>query len=180
MTAALKLSAFPVPTRLSVAPAPAAAPPYDDEVLPGTPALRLVPTGPDAVAPTSFDPRVLDEAWLDPERTPTAELPSAHRHAAVVVQALVEVFAGVRPLQQLRRQLSMELYAEVYARLEGNSRRMTTRPDPRSVRSTHVQTRPEGIAEACATVRRGQRVVAVALRFEGFGGTWVCTELEGM
>jgi len=160
-------------------PAPVSAPPYDDE-RPSTPTLRLVPTGPQAVAPAPLDPRSFEEAWFVPERTPTRALPPVRRHAAVVIQALVEVFAGARPLQQLRRQLSMELYSEVYARLEGNSRRVTTRPDPRSVRSTHVQTRPEGIAEACATVRKGDRLVAIALRFEGYGGAWVCTELEGM
>jgi hypothetical protein len=179
MATALELAAFPVPSRLRVVPAPASSPPYDDETAPA-PVLRLVPTGPNAVAPAPWEPRTFDEAWFVPERTPTVELPPVRRHAQLVVQALVEVFAGARPLQQLRRQLSMELYAEVYARLEGNRRRTTTRPDPRSVRSTHVQTRPEGIAEACATVRKGDRVVAVALRFEGYGGVWVCTELEGM
>jgi hypothetical protein len=177
----LAVSALPValPSRLRVVAAPPSAPPFDDD-LAAAPHLRLVPTGPHAVAPAAFDPRAFDEAWFVPERTPTAELPALRRHAGLVVQALVEVFAGARPLQQLRRQLAMELYAELYARLEGNARRRVPRPDPRSVRSVHVQTRPEGIAEVCATVRRGQRLVAVALRFEGYGGSWVCTELEGM
>jgi hypothetical protein len=177
--AATGLPVPPAPPRLRVVPAPLSAPPYDDEPAPA-PRLRLVPAAPEVVAPACFDPRRFDEAWFEPERTPADQLPPVRRHAAVVVQALVEVFAGARPLQQLRRELSMELYAEVYARLEGNTRRTTTRPDPRSVRSTHVQTRPEGIAEACATVRKGGRIVAVALRFEGYGDGWVCTELEGL
>jgi hypothetical protein len=36
------------------------------------------------------------------------------------------------------------------------------------------------VVEACATVRSRGRLAAVALRLEGFGGRWVCTDLEGL
>jgi hypothetical protein len=49
-----------------------------------------------------------------------------------------------------------------------------------AVRSLHVQERPEGVAEVCATVRRGPRMAAIALRLEGIGGRWCCTELAGV
>jgi hypothetical protein len=47
------------------------------------------------------------------------------------------------------------------------------------VRSVHVQERPDGVAEVSATVRRGGRYAAVALRLEGVDGQWRCTELAG-
>jgi hypothetical protein len=47
------------------------------------------------------------------------------------------------------------------------------------VRSVHVQERPEGVAEVCATVHRNGRAGAVALRLEGRNGAWRCTELVG-
>jgi hypothetical protein len=44
----------------------------------------------------------------------------------------------------------------------------------------HVQERPEGVVEVCATVQRGGRVAALALRLEGFDGRWRCTVLQGV
>ena len=51
------------------------------------------------------------------------------------------------------------------------------RPVTGAVRSLHVQEHADGVAEVCATVRRGQRMAAVALRLEGLSGRWTCTEL---
>jgi hypothetical protein len=157
---------------LRVVPAPPSAPPYDDE--PGRPAvLRLVPS--------PVEPFELDETpWFTEDRTPTADLPDPQAFGGVLLQGLVEVLAGARPLGQLRMQLSVELYAELAERLQGGRHRSGGRPEPRCVGRVHVQARPEGVAEACATVRTRGRLTAVALRLEGFGGRWVCTDLEGL
>jgi len=48
------------------------------------------------------------------------------------------------------------------------------------VRSLHLQERPEGVVEVCATVQRGTRAGAFALRLEGLDGRWRCTELLGV
>lgn len=157
---------------LRVLTAPTSAPPYDDEPGP-RPVLHLV-----ALPQVPF---VLDESfWLDEDLTPTAELPCARTFTAVLVQGLVEVFAGARPLTQLRWQTTVELYAELAEGLRGGRRTPGGRPEPRSVRSVHTQERVEGVVEACATVRRNGRLVAVAVRLEGRGGRWVCTDLEGL
>ena len=55
-----------------------------------------------------------------------------------------------------------------------------SRPGTGAVRSVHVQQRPDGVAEVCATVHRGQRMAALALRLEGRDGRWCCTELAGL
>jgi hypothetical protein len=157
---------------LRVVPAPPCAPPYDDEPG-GVPLLRLV------VPPA--EPFELDEsAWFTEDRTPTAELPDARAFAALLLQGLVEVLAGARPLGQLRLQTSVELYAELAERLQGGRHRAGGRPQPRCVGRVHTQERPEGVVEACATVLARGRLAAVALRLEGFGGRWVCTDLEGL
>lgn len=161
---------------LRVVPAPPCAPPYDDELTTGAP-LHLVADPAPLPEPPAYD----ETRWYVEDRTPTAELPPARPHVGLLVQALVEVFAGARPLTQLRRQLDMELYAELAGRLQDGRRLPGGRPEPRCVLSVHTQERAEGVVEACATVRRRSgRFHAVALRLEGFGGAWVCTVLEGM
>jgi hypothetical protein len=160
---------------LRLVAAPASAPPYDDE--PGGPArLRLV--GPLTVAPPPavFD----DDAWLAAARTPSTELPAAQVFARVLVQGVLEVLAGVRPLRQLQRDTSPELYAWLVSTVPRRPRPTGPRPDRRAVRSLHVQQRPEGVAEVCATVQRGPRTAALALRLEGLDGRWRCTELVGV
>ena len=157
---------------LRVVPAPPCAPPYDDE--PGTvPLLRLVAV--------PEEPFVLDEtAWFTEDRTPAAELPDATAFTGRLLQALVEVLAGVRPLTQLRMQTTVELYAEIKERLDAGRVVRGGTPQTRAVRSVHVQVRAEGVVEGCATVVRSGRLTAVAVRLEGFGGRWVCQEVEGL
>jgi hypothetical protein len=160
---------------LRLVPAPASAPPYDDE--PGTiPILRLVTALVPMPEPGPFD----DDAWVAAARTPTSALPAAQGFARVLLQAVLEVVAGVRPVKQLQRDTSPELYANLLETLSGRPRATGVRPDRRAVRSVHVQQRPEGIAEVCATVCSGERTLALALRLEGLDGRWKCTELLGV
>jgi hypothetical protein len=75
--------------------------------------------------------------------------------------------------------MTLEVYDALERVLTTRPRAGGPRPDGRAVRSIHVQQRPEGIAEVSATVRRGGRYAAVALRLEGVNGGWQCTELVG-
>lgn len=174
----LPLSAVPeAAPGLRLLPAPSSEPPYDDE-RPGGQPLPL--------RPRSFGPRPLrvvpppvDDAWSVPSRTPVCELPPARPFAHALVQRLLEVLAGVRPLAQLQRHTSLEVYDGLESALASRPRAVGLRPDGRAVRSVHVQQRPEGVAEVSATVRRDGRYAAVALRLEGIQGAWRCTELAG-
>lgn len=168
---------------LRLVAAPINAPPYDDE-LSTSPVLRLVsplrrPAGgrPAVAAPTEKQEL---EAWLAAERTPTSALPATAPFARNLVQAMLEALAGVRPLKQLKRDTTPELYATLEGFLARTPRATGARPSSRAVRSVHVQERPEGIVEVCATVQRGPRTAAVALRLEGLDGRWKCTELSGL
>lgn len=181
-------AAHPEPTRLArpslrLVPAPVSVPPYDDE-LPSAPVLRLVPTvhrAPHPLPVTSLTTPAQElDAWLAPERTLTSRLPATRPYARSLVQVLVEVLAGVRPLTQLRRETAPELYALIGKAVVRTPRTRGARPDGRAVRSVHVQEPPEGVVEVCATVVRAGRPSALALRLQGLDGRWRCTELAGL
>jgi hypothetical protein len=161
---------------LRLLPAPSSEPPYDDERPGGRPLpLRAVSIGP---RPLRVVPAVLDESW-EPTRTPASQLPPAKPFAHALLQRLLEVMAGVRPVAQLQRDTTLDVYDALEQVLLTRPRAAGPRPDGRSVRSIHVQQRQDGVAEVCATVRRGGRYGAVALRLEGVDGSWRCTEVVG-
>ena len=151
--------------------APGCEPPYDDErpgglPLPLRPAdLRPVPALRLVQPPDERDEDVVDE--LPPPR------PFAH----ALVQRLLEVMAGVRPLSQLQRDTSLEVYDGLERLLISRPRPTGLRPDRRSIRSVHVQAQPGGVCEVTATVRRGTRYAAVAARLEAHRDGWRCTDL---
>ena len=174
-----------VPT-LRLLPVPPCEPPYDDERTGG---LSVVAAAPAPVGPLRalpplplrLVPALDDEDDDGPSaRTPVADLPPARPVAHALVQGLLEVLAGVRPVSQLQRGTTPELFAELERVVHGRPRTTGARPRTGAVRSLHVQERPEGVAEVCATVSRGSRAAAVALRLEGIGGRWCCTEVAGL
>ncbi len=178
---------LPLVPVLRLVPAPVCAPPYDDELV-RAPVLGLAPAPapPKLVLPLRALPRapepVIEDAddWCTPRRTPTAQLPASQPFARALVQGLLEVLAGVRPVKQLQRDTTAELYAVLEQTVGRQPRSVGPRPGARAVRSLHLQERPEGIVEVCATVQRGTRAGAFTLRLEGLDGRWRCTELLGV
>ena len=187
-------------------PAPACEPPYDDEldgrpdrrrtwsgadgavqgtlalafVLPsGVPAVPVEPVGlrlvPSPARPDALEE--LDEVDFGPQPTSRDELPEPRSWAARLVQALVEVLAGDRPVGQLVRWTSAAVFDDVSALAlpGGRGRTVSARG---VVRSVHVSEPVDGVAEVAAVVRRGRRTTAVALRLEGLDGRWQCTAVE--
>lgn len=157
------------PPRLRLLPVPRSDPPYDDE--PGVvPTLRLVPPAPvRGRAPAPAAPAPVGR-----------ELPPARPFAVALVRRMLEVRGGVRPVLQLRRDTTPGLYADLEQALRRRPRTTSSRPTSQDVRSVHVQQRPEGVAEVCATVARGDRMGALALRLEAVGGRWLCTQVMGL
>lgn len=162
-------------------PVPVCEPPYDDEregdrgrglVLV---TASAVPVGPlrDLV------PLRLVPARAELPEPPDPDVPPVRPVARALVQGLVEVLAGVRSVTQLRRRTSVELYDELEVRVQELPRHTGRRPPTGAVQSLHVQSPAPGVAEVCATVRRGSRAAAVALRLEVVDGQWCCTQLLG-
>jgi Family of unknown function (DUF6459) len=184
-------------------PLPSCEPPYDDElgpavadwsggrggglgvqgtlalafVLPsGLPAVPEPPAGLQLVDVTPDDDAPPDE--FGPLPTRRAALPAPQTWAGRVVQAIVEVLAGVRPATQLVRWTTDEVYEEIASRVLATCGLEAGGPPRGVVSSLHVSEPADGVAEVCALVRRGSRSTAVALRLEGMDGRWQCTALE--
>jgi hypothetical protein len=167
--------------------APPLDPPYDDE-LPSTPRqshLRLIAS---IELPFETDDPVVEEMSFDPQPTRRADLPHPQRIATQLVQALLEVLGGRRPVQQLRPMTSEDVYARVQHRVgvahgmrAQHRRRLGSTPAveaPARVSSVHIDEPADGVAEITAVVRHGERHRAVALRLEGMDGRWRCTVLH--
>ena len=132
------------------------------------PDLHLVPrTCPDLTGGSDPD--------FEPVETSRADLPAPGPWIATLVQAVVEVLAGERPVSQLTRWLAPSVYADVAQHVAGLAQgRPRTR---RVVRSVHVCEPADGVAEAAAVVVAPLRSRAVAVRLEGVDGRWRCTRL---
>lgn len=176
-------------------PVPRCAPPFDDELpdrqepvtqgalalqfeLPS--ALPIEPVPPHLTVVPDPDPESADEKWAKPQHTPSERLPDPRGWAAKLAQAVVEVVAGARPAAQLVRWTDLEVYTQLQgeaarAGLRGCTQRAATRRA--WVRSVHVSSPADGVAEVCAVVEQGPRRRALALRLEGRDGRWQCTAL---
>lgn len=135
--------------------------------VPEAPALTVVVGGADLPmpAPGSAPPAVAPRVW-----------------AGRFVQAVVEVVAGDRPLQQLVRWTNERVYADLSRRVRvlglTTSAAARHRTERSHVRSVHIyQPRPDA-AEVAAHVRHGARSRAVAARLEARRGRWTCTDLK--
>ena len=148
-------------------------------VLPGRPALRLVAEG----QPANGTDDDADDGLFDPQPTSSADLPDARFWGGRIAQAILEVDCGVRPVAQLRRWASDDVYAHLRWRSARNRATMprdgSRQQPPRvCVRSVRVCEPADGIAEVSAVVHDGQRPRALALRLEGSDGRWRCTVVQ--
>ena len=116
-----------------------------------------------------------------PER-PQCPAPGARDWAARFVQAVVEVIAGDRPLQQMIRWTDERVYSDLSRRVRilglTTSAASRNRTERSQVRSVHVYQPHPGAAEVAAHVRHGPRSRAVAARLEAERGRWTCTALR--
>ena len=102
-----------------------------------------------------------------------------------IVQAVVEIVAGDRPLSQVLRWTTPTVYQDLGRRAQlvahsvgrrpGQGGVQGTRPHVVGVRTCFVSDR---VAEVSAHVRYGGRSRAVAARFERHRDRWVCSALE--
>ncbi len=147
-------------------------------VLPtGVPSTPQAPAGLHLVPPLRPDAEAdLDAVEFGPQPTSRSDLPEPRGWSGRFAQAVVEVLEGDRPVAQLVRWTSTDVYDEVACRVLDPG---TGAAGPRAVvRSVHVTEPADGIAEVAAMVRRGTRTTAVALRLEGLDGRWQCTAIE--
>ncbi len=156
------------------------------------PPLRLITTAQDPPTVNLRDDAE-DDAYFERQRTADSELPDPTRWTARLTQAIVEVWLGRRPLHQLARWMSSDVYAAMVAEATNpaytNTESTANRSHPsvafpaksgvgHIVRSVHVGRPTDGVVEANAVVSGATRSRAIALRLEGWDGRWLCTSLS--
>lgn len=101
------------------------------------------------------------------------------------VQAAVEIVGGDRPVSQLVRWTTRDVYADLHRRAllvaragghqPGLARVQPVRPRVQSVHACFVT---DTVVECGVHVRHGERSRAVAARFERADQRWICTALD--
>jgi hypothetical protein len=92
---------------------------------------------------------------------------------AALVQSVLEVLAGDRPVTQLLRWLDLPVYEALAARARPSRRRTP----PGAVRSVHLCEPAPGVVEASVVVGGALRSRAGAVRLEAVADRWRCTGL---
>lgn len=159
-----------------------------------TPELRLLPALNElaAIEVTAVEPRARRrpggrdtvEEEFGPQKTASTMLPAPTPWAGRLVQAVIEVVSGVRPVSQLVRWTTAPVYEALCSRVArpvpsaGSGRDHINTRLAEVVRSVRVSEPRDGVAEVCAIVQQGPRCRAIALRLEGIDGRWQCTALQ--
>jgi hypothetical protein len=107
------------------------------------------------------------------------------RFSGRIVQAIVEIVGGDRPVTQVLRWTTPEVYQDLGRRAHLVARAVDRRPGQGGIQGTRPQVVrahacfvSDGVAEVSAHVRYGARSRAVAARFERRRDRWVCSALE--
>jgi hypothetical protein len=142
------------------------------------PALRVVPD----VDPVTADPHqtlLPLDLVLPPRRSPglPAGEPAPRGFALRFTQAALEVIAGLRPPAQLQAWTTDDVHAALQHR-HAAVLRAAARSRRLRVRSVHVATPREGVAEVAAVVGDDVRYRAMAFRMEDRNQRWRVTALH--
>ena len=131
--------------------------------------------------------RAADEAaelnqYFAPQRTSTADLPDPETFLRNISRGVLEIFAGVREVDQLARWLTEDAYRKLVTRANLAARARSARGIPakrpvHQIVSVRHSSPADGIVEGVGIVRGPARTRAVALRLEGMDGRWRTTSL---
>ena len=148
----------------------------------GTLALDL---GPHLDVPEPDLPPARDGAGYDVVSVDLVRRRRFEQHAARIGCAVVEIVGGDRPVSQLLRWTSSEVYADLGRRAQlvaaaagrraGTGGIQSVRPQLAALRTSFISDRS---AEVSLHVRYGSRSRAVAARFELIRDRWQITALE--
>ena len=120
--------------------------------------------------------------FFAPQRTPSAALPEPEPFLRNLTRGVLEVFAGVREVDQLARWLTEDAYRKLMTRSNLAARARSARGVPakrpvHTMLSVHHSSPADGVVEAVVIVEGRARTRAVALRLEGMDGRWRATSL---
>lgn len=139
------------------------------------PVLRIVPQdAPDHRPPAE---------WFEPQPTTTADLPDPEPLIGNLALCVVEAMAGVRDIEQVARWVTADVFRALMVRVQHaararTARRRSARRPNVHVQLTTLQSPAEGTIEAVVVMDVGPRVLAIAIRLEGFDRRWRATSLN--
>ena len=111
---------------------------------------------------------------LEPDEMPiptsAAELPELHAWTMKFAVSVIEIWAGRRQPAQLISLCHRVIYMELL-------KKMGSQKEIGRIRTIHQSQPLDGICESTVTVRFGDRLRAMIIRFEGQNGRWLCTAL---
>jgi hypothetical protein len=147
-----------------------------DEI-PGHPILDLFRSPEPVVPPQKAKLYLVPTSYGDeydpdfaPMPTSASELPDISSWALKYGVSALEIWAGKRPAAQLARWTHRNIYSKLVT--DTGSVKEIGR-----IRKMHMSEPLDGIAESVLTVRYGDRLRSLVMRFEGIDQKWLCTEL---
>ena len=143
--------------------------------------MATMPPGPARALRASDGALELSE-FFAPQRTPSTRLPDPEPFLRNITRGVLEVFAGVREVDQLARWLTEDAYRKLVTRANLASRARSARGVPAirpvySLLSVHHSSPADSVVEAVVVVQGAARARSVALRLEGLDGRWRATSL---
>jgi hypothetical protein len=93
-----------------------------------------------------------------------------------LVTGIAEVLIGERPVFQLMRWVSFEVYQEIDRQVLSRTQQQNSRVRP-FIRTIRVEITSEKVVEAIAVIQKGQRGRGMGLRLEAEKDRWRCTQL---
>ena len=120
--------------------------------------------------------------FFAPQRTPSTALPDPEPFVRNLTRGVLEVFAGVREVDQLARWLTEDPYRKLVTRANLAARARSARGVParrpvHAILSVHQSSPADGVIESVVVVQGPARTRAVAMRIEGVDGRWRATSL---
>ncbi len=121
-------------------------------------------------------------ALFAPQRTSSHALPDPEPLLRNLTLGVLEVFAGVREVDQLARWLTEEPYRKLVVRANLAARARSARGLPakrpvHAILSLRHSSPADGVVEGVVVVQGPARTRAIALRLEGMDGRWRATSL---
>jgi Family of unknown function (DUF6459) len=111
------------------------------------------------------------EPGFEPVPTSASELPELHTWTMKFAVSVVEIWAGRRQPAQLISRCHRHIYMQLL-------KQVGSQKEIGRIRTIHQSEPLDGICESTVTVRYGDRLRAMVIRFEGVDHRWLCTELR--
>jgi Family of unknown function (DUF6459) len=110
------------------------------------------------------------DAEFAPKPTSASDLPDIRELIFQFIHSVVEIWAGRRTASQVQAMCHHLIFADLQ-RKAGQLKLVG------KIRKIKVTEPLDGISETTVTIRYGDRLRVVAIRFEGLDGRWLCTAL---